>query len=238
MHQWLAALLALAALTACPQAPTGDKGGDADTDTDSDTDSDSDSDSDTDTDTDSDSDTDSDTDSDSDSDTDSDTDADTDTDTDTDGIAALPDLTGDFDDSICEDGFGAGATSYYVGAFETDGSSWSGTETWYLFSNSDWEAEDGEDCVVVWDITGLDAAIGACSGCEYAVEISASLDRSTTTCPAGLYTGDETYSVTYDVDVAGDTATVYFNSSGSKLGVGYANDTAFNYVTDAACKWF
>lgn len=158
------------------------------------------------------------------------------------GLDDLPDLLGDLDTTSCENAPGyqelAGATSYFVGGFSRDGDIWTGTETWLLFATSEWVAEGGADCQVVWDISGSTAAPDACAGCAFAVSFSASLDASLTDCSADLYAGDETYSASYDVLVNGSIATVYFSSTGDELGVGYANGGAFSYLTAPQCRWF
>lgn len=88
-------------------------------------------------------------------------------------------------------------------------------------------------------MSGSSSAAGACSSCDYGVRVDATLNAGQTTCPEGLYKGEESYSVTYGVDEATDgTAEIYFASSGNLLGRGYGNGTAFNYVSDVSCKWF
>ena len=177
-------------------------------------------------------------------DADADADADTDTDTDADTDAGLPDPTVSLDEDFCdtEGSFPdqSGATSYFYGVFTVDDKgAWSGQERWILFATEEWEADGGEDCEVVWTMSGTEAATGSCSSCEFAVQLDATVDVSLTTCPPGLYAGDETFSVAYGVDDPGDgTAATYYTSSGNRLGSGYISDTAFNYLSDRSCTWF
>lgn len=197
---------------------------------------------DTDTGGETDTDTDTDSDSDTDSDTDSDSDSDSDTDTDTD-LSELPDLSEGLDTTVCEDAPGyedlAGATSYFVGLYVSAGGTWEGTERWLLYPTSEWEAAGGEACEVVWDVSASETSPESCPSCELAIDVSATVREDLSTCPAALYSDDETWSVGYDIDLRDDgTVNVYFASSGNLLGTGYGDATAFTYLTDASCNWF
>ena len=181
-------------------------------------------------------------DADTDSDSDADSDADSDTDTDTD---SLPDLTEGLDGSLCEtvEGFEGepGASSYFVGIYHADGESYQGVETWLLFANSAWQDTGGADCVVVWETSATQsAATGECTGCDYAVEVDAAIDLSTTTCPAALYSGDESWSSTYGMDLgAGSAASLYYAESGSPLAEGeITTNGSFTFRTHGSCRWF
>lgn len=165
-------------------------------------------------------------------DTDTDTDADTDTDTDTDADIELD----------CESFQGtpvSGAAAYFVGDFTISGKTVTGTEEWRLDANSTWQENGGNDCVVVWYVTGEQGApTSTCGSCTYSLAIEASLDASLSTCPEGLVAGDEQFSTTYNVKISGESATFYFAGSGNELGVGTASGNAVGYETDPSCLYF
>lgn len=168
-------------------------------------------------------------------DADTDTDADTDADTDVDTSNLGP-------DPGCEGYDGtpiAGATGFFVGSFSVDGElAVTGTERWVLFANSRWQELGGGDCEVVWNLTGLQGdATGACGACAYSLELGAILDTQATTCPADLYAGDESFSVVYNVLVAGDAATFYFES-GSDVGQGTQGTSSMSYISEGSCLYF
>ncbi len=153
--------------------------------------------------------------------------------------SALPDVWDETDPEFCQDTDLVGATSHFIGELTTaDGATYTGTETWALFANDAWVDVGGADCIVVWSINAAVGAPGACSTCEFGLEIDATLDAFQTDCPEGLYVGDERWSTSYDVDIDGLTATITYGSSGSDLASGYADATGLVYITPAACMWF
>jgi hypothetical protein len=189
--------------------------------------------SDADTDADSDSDTDADSDADADADADSDSDADSDVSAPWEGLSADPG---------CEEVTGQpvpGATSYFWGDFSTNGSTVSGEEGWTLLSNQAWRDNGGEDCVVVWSAAGGQASpTSGCPSCDYSFGLYMSIDLSKTTCPEGLYEGDESFATTYDVAIDGSSTTYSFGTSGNSLGQGETDGTRSTYLAESTCKYF
>ncbi|MFT5582437.1 MAG: hypothetical protein ACI9VR_000013 [Cognaticolwellia sp.] len=192
-----------------------------------------------DADTDADSDSDTDADSDADSDADADSDSDSDSDTDTDISAPWEGLSAD---PNCEEVTGQavpGATSYFWGDFNITGDIVKGDEGWTLLSNQAWRDEGGSDCVVVWSAAGGKASpSSACPTCDYSFGLFMSIDESQTTCPEGLYSGDESFAITYNIAVDGRTTDYSFASSGDALGVGETDGTRSTYLAESTCKYF
>lgn len=193
--------------------------------------------------TEADADTDTDTDVDSDADGDSDADADTDADADADPVSdPWEGLTAD---PGCDEVSGQevpGATSYFWGDFDigaSAGSAVTGVEAWVLLANKGWIANSGSDCEIHWNTTGTRGDPTArCPSCEYSLSLEMQVDESATTCPSGIYQGDETFSVTYNVDVEGTETTYYFASSGGTLGTGNTNGARTTYTTEADCVYW
>jgi hypothetical protein len=189
--------------------------------------------SDADTDADSDSDTDADSDADADADADSDSDADTDVSDPWEGLSADPD---------CEEVTGQpvpGATSYFWGDFTLTGEVVKGEEGWTLLSNQAWRDEGGADCVVIWSAAGGKASPSeACPTCDYSFGLFMSIDKSKTTCPEGLYKGDESFAITYNVANDGGETTYSVASSGDSLGTGETDGTRSTYLAESTCKYF
>lgn len=161
------------------------------------------------------------------------------------GTVDLPDpRTSAAADPGCEDFEGtpiAGATGYFYGQFVTtaDPDVWAGQEQWILFSNQAWRDVGEDDCVITWSTTATrtDGA-GTCSTCDYGLTVQASIDIANTSCPEGLWEGEETFQVVYGVAVDGGTATYYYASSGNFLGTGHAADGGSNYLSDGSCLYF
>ena len=184
---------------------------------------------------------DADTDADSDSDSDADSDADSDSDADTDPISDP--WEGLSADSGCDEVSGQevpGATSYFWGDFELGGDqSVSGSEGWLLLANTGWIANGGSDCQVVWNATGTQGdATAMCASCDYSLSLSMQVDAAATTCPEGIYEGDESFSVTYNVDADGDQTTYYFASSGGTLGAGQTDEVRTTYTSASKCVYW
>ncbi|MCK6504541.1 hypothetical protein L6R53_14245 [Myxococcota bacterium] len=132
-----------------------------------------------------------------------------------------------------------GAASYFVGEYWPPGAPTAGVETWALYANPAWEAEGGADCRVVWNMTSTPTGTGACGSCDYGIAVSASLDTAATTCPEGLYAGDETWSAAYDVDEGSDGCSrFYFAGSGELIGTGYLLGAEVSFITEDSCAWF
>jgi hypothetical protein len=135
----------------------------------------------------------------------------------------------------------AGATSYFYGQFVATGTDdvWEGEEQWILLANDAWREAGEDDCVITWNVTAqrTDEA-GTCGDCTYGLSLSTNIDIARTSCPEGLYEGEESFSVVYGVRVSGETATFVYAQSGNPLGTGYATDGASNYLSEGACTYF
>jgi hypothetical protein len=73
-----------------------------------------------------------------------------------------------------------------------------------------------------------------------ALNVSGSINRQETTCPEGLWDNptDSQWSTTYNILTGGGNSIVYFQSDGDVVGEGYANASAFNFLSDVSCTWF
>ena len=133
----------------------------------------------------------------------------------------------------------AGASSYFYGRYAGSGDSWSGVEEWILLSNDTWESAGGGDCVVQWAATAERTDdTGSCAACTYGLDVVASINASATTCPEGLYEGEENFTVSYAVMVSGDAATFYYAGSGNPVGSGNSTDGSASFLTEGVCAWF
>ena len=132
------------------------------------------------------------------------------------------------------------AASYFLGTFKkgADGT-WAGREYWLLYATPDWLKNKGKDCRVVWDATVTETTTSTCAACDKALTVKAALNASETTCAAELYKGQETYTVTYEVDVAADGAGQFFFSKSKKtLGAGYFKSDSIGYLSAHQCLYF
>lgn len=155
----------------------------------------------------------------------------------------LDDLRVGLDQGGCEDYDGTpipGAASYWYGELRSDGAGgWSGFEQWILFSNAAWQATGEDDCVITWLTSATETSTGACAACDFGLQVSASIDITQTDCPEGLFEGEESWSTAYAVLDKGDgTTLLYYAESGTPYATGQINDTALNYLSEKACKWF
>ena len=106
-------------------------------------------------------------------------------------------------------------------------------------SNQAWRDNGGADCRVVWSASGTQAdPSSTCPSCDYSFGLSMSIDQSKTTCPEGLYQGDESFTIAYNIAVDGQTTDFSFASSGGPLGVGETDGTRSTYLTESTCKYF
>jgi hypothetical protein len=216
----LSITLAILALTACTNGPSGDKDA-ADTDTDTDTDSDT--------------------------DTDTDTDSDSDFDDPRDYVddEHCDDLSpADIDPSLPAE-YAYIATAVWVGDFRiTADGDLAGTEELWWSPKPEWEADPDWSqlaCTVVYDVDGSTGESADCSACEYAATAMAFRQDSASTCPMEVLEDlvPETYDVVYNVRVAADdTANIYFESM-SEMETDYAmgNDSELVFTTIPRC-WF
>lgn len=159
-------------------------------------------------------------------------------------VSTLPDLTAGLETGSCGDGPGnEGADSHFVGSFTVDGSQVRGTERWLLHANSKLQASKlwgaGSDCEVRWMIVGTTTAPQHCGDCDLGLQLSASVDKTGSTCPEDMVEREESFEVRYDVRRASDgVAYIYFAQSGKLLGQGYHKGGQLAYVTQHQCKWF
>ncbi len=140
-----------------------------------------------------------------------------------------------------------GATSYYFGSFLRTSNDWNGREKWILYPNNAWvETEsvwdniDEDHCEVTWDVQAVELASANCLACDFALNISASINRSQTNCPEGLWDYEEqlNWSTIYEVAINGSNSEVFFQSNGELLGEGQSDTGTFNYISEPDCKWF
>ena len=78
---------------------------------------------------------------------------------------------------------------------------------------------------------------GSCAACTYGLDVVASINASATTCPEGLYEGEENFTVSYAVMVSGDAATFYYAGSGNPVGSGNSTDGSASFLTEGVCAW-
>ncbi len=157
----------------------------------------------------------------------------------------LPSLEGEVTPGGCEELSGkplGGVSAWFLGTYEVNSSgSWVGEEEWRLYANDTCTANGSSDCVVVWTTTASEASAGECTTCDMGLSVSAQLDEGRTTCPAGLYSGDESWTTTYGIKFSQDGTEVswYFAASNTYMGHGYAvgAPSALNFVTDRTCEW-
>lgn len=147
-------------------------------------------------------------------------------------------------DPGCEDFEGtaiAGATGFFFGQYvaTADPTVWEGEEQWLLFANERWQELGEDDCTITWNTEAVwTEAAGTCGTCEYGLTVAATIDLARTSCPEGLYEGDESFSVVYGVDVAGDVATYSFAASGTLVGSGHAVEGGSNFLSSGSCLYF
>ncbi len=162
----------------------------------------------------------------------------------TSGVELLPDLLSDLDTDGCADVDGIpveGATSYFYGelAQESLNGSWSGSETWLLFSNPSWKATGQDDCQIVWSILADEVSPSTCSQCDIGLLVQANLIAGETSCPESLYAGLEEFSVGYEISREDDGSSLwFFTDSGDSLGSGHHAEGALNYLSVHQCVWF
>ena len=138
-----------------------------------------------------------------------------------------------------------GADEYYTGGFSVaaDGSV-TGFEKRILFANSEWRRQKeswahGEDCVVIWAVTGRRAPVTACTGCDFAVHFEANVDYKKSTCKMRITVDGNHIRGAYDIDKKDDgTIEVFFSNSGKRFARGYWRGESFNWLTEHRCEWF
>ncbi|RME29443.1 MAG: hypothetical protein D6798_00040 [Deltaproteobacteria bacterium] len=157
----------------------------------------------------------------------------------------LPSLEGEISPGGCEELSGkplGGVSAWFLGTYEIEsGDRWVGEEEWRLYANDTCTANGSSDCVVVWTTTASETSPGECTTCDMGLAVSAQIDMARTTCPSGLYVGEETWSTTYGIKFEGSGTEVswYFAASNTYIGHGYAvgAPSAMNFITDRTCEW-
>lgn len=154
--------------------------------------------------------------------------------------SGLDSLQDEMDPTYCENMQPnvAGATSYFYGIYQKGNNGWSGEEQWILHPTEAWTSTNGETCYVTWQIMATETDPAGCPSCDFALEVSGSLNRQKTDCPEGLWENDEQWATTYNVLIEGGSSIVYFQSDGETVGSGYSTNTAFNFLSDVSCSWF
>lgn len=159
----------------------------------------------------------------------------------------LPDLRSDLDLAGCQEVESSdgemlpvpGAVSYFYGEYyqTTDGDGWAGEERWLLFANERWKELGGADCEVVWSMTAT--LVGEVeAGGQVEMNVTADIRGSETTCPEGLYEGDETWSANYSVEISDDMRSSWFFSGAEPFATGGSTAVAMNFLSEKACAWF
>ncbi len=164
------------------------------------------------------------------------------------GSTTLPDLSKGLETGSCGNGPGnEGADSHFLGDFQINGTTVTGTERWLLHANAKLQASKlwnaGSDCEVRWMLSGAITAPKHCGTCDLGLDLTANADLTGSTCPEDLVKREASFTVSYDVRRGSDgVAYVYFANSGKLLGQGYhqteGQSSRFNYITQHQCKWF
>ena len=162
----------------------------------------------------------------------------------------LDDVRDDLDGSFCDDVSEEyesvpGAVSYFTGIYTSsqgevsEQETWYGIEEWVLIPNTAWEVIQSETCYVVWNTVARRVEVETCLGCSLAMEVTASINYDETTCPEEIWNYAEyiSWQADYEIALVGDISMFYYNS-GTFLGMGSANNAAFNFLTDPKCAWF
>ena len=162
----------------------------------------------------------------------------------------LDDVRDDLDGSFCDDVSEEyenvpGAVSYFTGIYTSsqgevsEQETWYGIEEWVLIPNTAWEEIQSETCYVVWSTVASRTEIETCLGCSLAMEVTASINYDETTCPEEIWNYAEyiSWQADYEIALVGNISMFYYNS-GTFLGMGSANNSAFNFLTDPKCAWF
>jgi hypothetical protein len=153
---------------------------------------------------------------------------------------ALPDLVAGLNRKGCDNGpGGSGAASYFVGELNISGTDVKGAESWLLYANEKWKANNGRDCTVHWNLHGSKTSTSACGACSFGVSLTNALDKVASNCPEDMAKGETGQAINYDIQLKDDgRAVVYFSKSGKKVGEGYHANGKIKYVTDMSCRWF
>jgi hypothetical protein len=162
----------------------------------------------------------------------------------------LEEVIDDIDVSFCDDvpeeyRDVPGATSYFTGIYTSslgnvsEQDTWFGIEEWILIPNAAWQPIQSEICYVVWDTVAVRTELETCLGCSLAMEVSASINTEGTTCPEDIWNYPEftSWQADYEIALVGDISMFYYKS-GSFLGTGTTNESAFNFLTEPQCAWF
>lgn len=159
----------------------------------------------------------------------------------------LPDLASTTQRTSCVAppvGTGAhpGAETFYTGAFRVDeAGSLVGEERKYLYGNATWKAKEGlsagEDCVDRWNLTGKRMPAVDCADCTFAIQVSATIDPSRSSCKTRNASDASRYSVVYNVTVKGDTFALTF-TSGKPIGSGKVDGSTYSWLGPQRCVWF
>ena len=158
-------------------------------------------------------------------------------------ISGLPSLSGRIDTTHCdeksEEFQTPGATSYFTGTYVLVEGEWIGREKWLLFPNEYWEAEGGETCEIVWEMTAYESELSNCLACDMALNVGGEVHLGSTNCPEGLWSdpAEQSWNATYEIATL-EEETIFYYLSGTVLGEGYANEKALSFLTEPDCKWF
>lgn len=164
-----------------------------------------------------------------------------------DALDALPDLLAGADLSGCQQVEGSdgemydvpGAVSYFYGEYyqTEDGSGWAGKESWLLYANDRWQELGEDDCQIVWTM-GADLSGDLEPGGQVSLQVRADIRGSETTCPEGLYEGEESWTASYSIEINDNGDSFWYYNGADQFATGGSSGVALNFLTDKACTWF
>ena len=131
-----------------------------------------------------------------------------------------------------------GAVSWLVHEYELHGDYATGTFTWALYANEAWKDTGEDDCLIVWDADGgIVEPDSDCTYCDFALDLSLTLNSAETTCPEALWSSYQTTSDFIDVDIR-DDGSAQFVWADLTSDEGAGNNSEVWAVIGPQCKWF
>ena len=133
-----------------------------------------------------------------------------------------------------------GATTYYLGTYVQVNNAWIGREKWILFVTPSWEAAEGYDCEITWDVQGSQSDISSCVTCDFALHVYAVINEAETNCPEDLWDTPDmrSWNESYEVALRDDQSIFYFQTSNNLIGEGEGDENTISFLGGPDCKWF
>jgi hypothetical protein len=75
-------------------------------------------------------------------------------------------------------------------------------------------------------------------GGQVSLQVSADIRGSETTCPEGLYEGEESWTASYSVELDDEGNSFWYYNGADAFGAGGSTPVAMNFLTEKACTWF